>query len=87
MISGGHMTNTPPTITYARAASCETVRITLTVAELHDMSVKNSDIMNYYIKAPCKEKVYNILGQEFGSDKEKLAVIVRELYGLKSSSA
>ena len=43
--------------------------------------------MNDYIKAPCGEKVYTILGPEFGPYKGKLDVIVRALCGLKSAGA
>ena len=84
MVDGGHMTNTPPTITYDSVMSYETVRITLTMAALYDPSVKTADIMNSYIKAPCGEKVYTTLGPEFGPNKRKLDVIDRSLYGLKS---
>ena len=69
MVAGGHMTDTPMTITYASVVSRETVRIALIMGALHDMSVKNADIMNDYIKAPCREKFYTILGPEFGPDK------------------
>ena len=43
--------------------------------------------MNAYIKSNFREKVYKILGPEFGPDKGKLSVIVWSLYGLKSSGA
>ena len=76
MVSGSHMTNTPLIITYASVVSRETVRIALIMGALHDMSVKNAYIMNDYIKAPCRETFYTILGPEFGPDKGKLAVIV-----------
>ena len=49
------------------------------------MSINTADIMNDYIKTPCGEKVYIILGTEFGSDELKIAIIVRDLYGLKSA--
>ena len=65
MVDGGHMTDTPPTITYVRVVSCDTVRIDLTMAMLHNRSVKNVDIMNTYIKVTCGEKVYTILGPKF----------------------
>ena len=87
MVAGGHMTDVPPTITYASVVSRETVRIALMMAALHDLNVKTADIMNAYIKAPCAEKVYTILGPEFGPDEGKMAVIVRALYGLKSAGA
>ena len=43
MVSGIHMNKTPPTITYARAVSRETVRIALTMTALHDLSVKTAE--------------------------------------------
>ena len=86
-VAGGHMTDVPPSITYASVVSRETVRIALTMAALNDLSVKTADIQNAYIKAPCTEKVYTTLGEEFGEDAGKQAVIVRALYGLKSAGA
>ena len=50
-------------------------------------SVKTADVINSYIKEPCGEKVYTILGPDFGPDEWKFAVIVWELYGLKSAGA
>ncbi len=43
--------------------------------------------MNAYITAPVKEKVWTILGPEFGHDTGRSAIIVRALYGLKSVGA
>ena len=85
IVAGGHMTNTPPTITYASVVSHDTIRIALAMAELHDLNVKNADIMNAYINTHTEEKFYTILGPEFGPDKGKLAVIVRTLYRIKSA--
>ena len=88
LVAGGHMTgDVPPTLTYASVVSRDTVRIALTMAALNDLSVKTADIQNAYIKAPCTEKVYTTLGEEFGEDAGKEAIIVRALYGLKSSGA
>ena len=84
MVAGSHMTNTSPTIMYANFVFCERVRIDLTMEELHDLSVKNADMMNAYIKESCGEKIYIILRPEFGPDEGKLNVIVQALSGLKS---
>jgi hypothetical protein len=75
------------TTTFASVVSCETVRITLTLAGLNDLQVKVSDIENAYITAPCTEKNWTVLGPEFGSDAGKSAIVVRALYGLKSAGA
>ena len=75
------------TITYASVVSRDTVRIALTIAALNDLDVKTADVMNAYITAPVQEKVWTILGPEFGDDHGKKAIICRSLYGLKSSGA
>ena len=43
--------------------------------------------MNAYVTAPCSEKIWTVLGKQFGADEGKKAIIVRALYGLKSSGA
>ena len=43
--------------------------------------------MNANVKAPCSEKIWTVLGKEFGADQGKKSIIVRALYGLKSSGA
>ena len=63
----------------------ETVCIALTMAVLHDLEVKAADVLNAYVMAPNHEKIWSVLGPEFGDDACKSAVIVRALYGLKSA--
>jgi hypothetical protein len=46
--------------------------------------VKVGNVLNAYITAPVKEKVWTILGPEFVLDSGKSAIIVRALYGLNS---
>ena len=87
LVAGGHKTDAPATITYASVVSRETVRIALTLAALNDLEVKVGDVLNAYITAPITEKVWTILGPEFGRDAGKRAIIVRALYGLKSAGA
>jgi hypothetical protein len=57
------------------------------LAALNDLQVKAGDVLNAYITAPVKEKVWTILGPEFGNDTGKGAIIVRALYGLKNVGA
>ena len=87
MVAGGHMTDVPAEVTYASVVSRETIRVALTLAALNGLEVKTGDILNAYITAPTKEKVWCILGPEFGADSGKKALIVRALYGLKSAGA
>ncbi len=63
------------------------MRLVLTFASLNDLEVKVGDVLNAYITAQVKEKVWTIFGLEFGLDSGKSAIIVRALYGLKSAGA
>ena len=85
--AGGHMTEAPLSITYSSVASRDSVRIAFTCAALNGLDVFACDIGNAYLNAPCREKVWFLGGDEAGEDKGKILVIVRALYGLKSSGA
>jgi hypothetical protein len=82
--AGGHMTDTPHAMTYASVVSHESFRIALTLAALNNLNVKMADIENAYL---ITEKIWTVFGPEFGYDAGKWALIVRELYGLKSAGA
>jgi hypothetical protein len=63
------------------------VRIALNLVDANDMDVNMADIENAYLTAPITEKVWTVLGPEFGDDAGKHALIVIALYGLKSTGA
>jgi hypothetical protein len=86
-VAGGHRTKAPKTLTYASVVSQESVQIALTLAALNDLTVKTADIENAYLTAPVSEKIWCVLGPEFGDDAGATAIIVRSLYGLKSAGA
>jgi hypothetical protein len=86
-VAGGHTTDTPHAMTYKIVVSRESVRVALTLAALNDLDVKMADIENAYLMAPLTEKVWTVLGPEFGDDAGKRALIVRALYSLKSAGA
>ena len=87
MVAGGHTTETPAVLTYSSVVSRDSVRIALTIAALNDLSVLSCDIQNAYLTAKCREKIWTRAGPEFGSDQGKVMIVVRALYGLKSSGA
>ena len=87
LVAGGHMTETPASLTYSSVVSRYTVRIALTIAALNGLNVQSSDIQNAYLTAPCKEKIWTILGTEWGVDVGRRAYIRRALYSLKASGA
>ena len=57
-VAGGHMTETPATLTYASVVSRESVHIALTMAALHGLEVKTGDIKNVYLTAAVSEKIW-----------------------------
>jgi hypothetical protein len=83
----GHTPYNPHAMTYAIVVSRESVRIALTLAALNDLDVKMADIEHAYLTPPITEKIWTVLGPEFGDDSGKRALIVRALYGLKSDGA
>ncbi len=86
LVMGGHMANVSATYTYTSAILPETVCIALILVALNLLEGMATDIMNAYITAMCKEKIWTTLGSEFRKYKGKKAIIVRALYGLKSAS-
>jgi Reverse transcriptase (RNA-dependent DNA polymerase) len=88
LVAGGHMTDEPKDSTYSSVVSRDSVRIAFLLAALNDLEVLSADVQNAYLNAPTKEKVYTIAGLEFGATNAgRPVMIVRALYGLKSSGA
>lgn len=88
LVAGGHMTDPPKESTYSSVVSRDSVRIAFTIAALNGLDVLAADVQNAYLNAPTKERVYTTAGLEFGADKVgRPVLIVRALYGLKSSGA
>jgi len=87
MVAGGHMMESPSSLTYSSVVSRDSVRITLKIAALNGLGILSCDIQNAYFIAPCREKIWTVAGPDFGSRCGQKMIIVRALYGLKSSSA
>ena len=81
------MTETPKRMTYSSVVGRKTVCLALNIAALNNLQVKVGDVINAYVTAPCSEKIWTVLEKEFGADQGKKDIIVRALYGLKSSGA
>ena len=82
----GDQTDTPSSVTYASAVTRENVRIDFVIATLNDLNILTADVAKAYLNAPCAEKVYTMLGEEFGDYANRKAIIVMALYGLKSTA-
>jgi hypothetical protein len=87
-VAGGHQTDPPKDMVYASVVSRDSVRLAFLLAALNDLNILAADVQNAYLNAPTTEKVYTTAGEEFGADKKgRPVIIVRALYGLKSSGA
>ena len=87
MVAGGHTTEAPSSITYSSVVSRDSVRIALTIAALNNIDVLACDIQNAYLTAQCRVKIWTRTGPEFWSESGCIMIVVRALYGLKSSGA
>ena len=85
-VAGGHLTTVPTYMTYSSVVSRDTVRIGFLVAALNDLNVLAGDIQNAFLSAPTQERIFFYAGEEWKSDKDRVVVVVRALYGLKSSA-
>jgi hypothetical protein len=72
---------------YSSVVSRESVRIAFTIAALNGLDVLMADIGNAYLNAECREKIWTTAGPEFGSNQGRRMLVIRALYGLRSSGA
>ena len=66
LVAGGHMIETPATLTYLSVVSSDSVQIALSIAALNDFQVMSCDKQNTYLTADCQEKTWMYTGSEFG---------------------
>ncbi len=86
-VVGGHLTEPPAESVYSSVVTRESVCIMFLIAALNGLDILGADVQNAYINARTSERIYTTVGPEFGSDQGRPAIIVRALYGLKSSVA
>jgi hypothetical protein len=87
MVANGSVTNTLLHVLYSSVVSRDLVRIAFLIAGLNGLDVRACDIQNAYLTAPPRERCWTVAGPEFGSESGEKFIIVRALYGLKSSGA
>jgi hypothetical protein len=66
LVANGNETDAPAALTYSLVVSRDSVRIALLIASLNDFELLAFDIQNAYLTADCRERVYTIVGREFG---------------------
>ena len=86
-VKDGHMTANLEHSTFAGVVSQESVRIASEYSALNVLDVTAADINNSYLQALSSETYDVICGSKFGLESiGKVALILRALYGGKSSS-
>ncbi len=87
LVAGGHMTAPPKDSVYSGVVTLRSLRLCMFLGELNGLNVDAADVGNAYLMAYTKEKLYIIAGPEFGDIQGSLLVIVKALYGLRTSGA
>ena len=85
LVPGGHVIDPPDTITYAGLVYRDTARIALTLDDLNDLRVKVTEIQNAHITDSVTEKIWTVLGPDFGEDDGRMSIVVQALYVFKSA--
>jgi Reverse transcriptase (RNA-dependent DNA polymerase) len=84
-VAGGHLTEPSEESVYSGVVSLRGIRLTVFLAELNNLTLWGADVGNAYLEAKTREKVYIVGGPEFGALEGHTLVIVKALYGLRSS--
>jgi hypothetical protein len=87
LVAGGHKTWVDPEEGYSSTVSLDDVRMAFVAAVLMKLGVITADVSHAYIRALCKEKRYTIAGPEFGEIAGRVLIIIKALYGLRTSGA
>jgi len=72
---------------YAGVVTPETIRLGMFLALHNKLQVMAADIGNAYLHVKTREKLYTVLGEEFGTLGGKVLIFDKGLYGLRSSGA
>ena len=84
---GGHGTSTPVDSVYSGVVSLVGIRMFTFLAELNTLELWSTDIGNAYLESFTKEMVAFVAGPEFDALEGHTFVIVKAIYGLRSSGA
>ena len=86
-VGGGHHTDDIAFDLYSGVVDLETVRMVFLIAILQGLQVVAGDISSAYLQSFTVEKIYTVLGEEFGPMAGQKVIVIRALYGLKLSGA
>jgi len=85
MVADGHLTDIPLESVYSGVVSLRGLRMVTFLAELNGLELWATDIGNAYLEAYSAERNFIIAGPEFGELEGHYLIIVKALYGLRTS--
>ena len=85
LVADGHLTSVLDDSVYSSVVSLRDLRLVVFAGEKNGLTTWAADVGNAYLESYTKEKVCIIAGPEFGELEGCLLVIVKALYGLRSS--
>jgi hypothetical protein len=85
MVADGHLTDIPLESVYSSVVSLRGLRIVTFLSELNGLDLWATDISNAYLEAFTMEQNYIVAGPEFGQLEGHYLIIVKALYGLRTS--
>jgi hypothetical protein len=87
LVAEGNLTAPPKDSVYSGVGTLRSLQLCMFLTELNGLKVEAADIGNAYLETYTKEKLYIIAGYEFGDRQGNVLVIVKALYGLRTSGA
>ena len=85
MVMGGHVTNADDMDKYAATTSMNGVKLQLYLTARDRKELISGDVGSAYLNSFTQEKIWTVLGPEFG-DAEGKVEVVKSLYGLITSA-
>ena len=85
LVAGGHLTKTLGDSINFGVVSLKGIKIILFLAKSNGVNSLAVDMGNASLEALTKEKVYILVGPEFGNLEGQILVINKAIYGLRSS--
>ena len=86
-VADGSRTPEPTCNTYASVVSRDSVRLAFLIAALNDLEVMTADLEGAYLNAKPRERLHTRCGPEFGECEGRYAIIVRAIYGCRTSAS
>ena len=85
LVADGHLTPEPVENIYCGVASLRNLRLVIFLDKLDNLDIWGADIGNAYLEAFTDEKLYIVAGPEFQEFEGYILIVLKVLYGLKSS--